>query len=225
MSELEDYYGLLGLSVEASAAEVKAAWRRESFVSHPDLSAGDEAKSERFLKLGEARATLLDKKKRAAYDRRWRRVYGPLEFADEPESPLASAVEAAARGDEDAEVVGPDPTLPGRELRAEVDALARKLAEGDLPAGRAVRRDLALAILCGAGALAIALFPGTFPSPSFKGSAVILAASLLVFLARARARRERCVEGHREMARTLVRQRRRSQGGVGSSFRRNGQDL
>ncbi|ASU78526.1 molecular chaperone DnaJ [Actinopolyspora erythraea] len=60
-----DYYELLGVSREASAAEIKSAYRSLARVMHPD--AGGTAGT--FRSLQEAYETLSDPVRRAAYDR------------------------------------------------------------------------------------------------------------------------------------------------------------
>ena len=64
----KDYYGALGVARDASAADIKKAYRKLAQKHHPDVSkhAGAE---EKFKDIAEAYATLKDEKKRAAYDR------------------------------------------------------------------------------------------------------------------------------------------------------------
>ena len=63
----KDYYAALGLERDATAAQVKSAYRRLARKFHPDVSkeAGAE---ERFKEIAEAYQTLKDPEKRAAYD-------------------------------------------------------------------------------------------------------------------------------------------------------------
>jgi DnaJ-class molecular chaperone len=65
-------YDLLGVSPEASDAELKKAYRKQSLANHPDKNPGDEAASARFQEISSAYETLADPDTRAAYDR-----YGP----------------------------------------------------------------------------------------------------------------------------------------------------
>ena len=60
-----EYYDALGLSPDASAAEIKKAYRKAALQEHPDKG-GDP---EKFKKINEAYAVLSDEQKRAAYDR------------------------------------------------------------------------------------------------------------------------------------------------------------
>lgn len=59
-----DYYKILGVSREASADEIKKAFRKLARTHHPDAG-GDEAK---FKEINEAYEVLSDEKKRKLYD-------------------------------------------------------------------------------------------------------------------------------------------------------------
>lgn len=65
---LKDYYSILQVSHDASADEIKKAFRRLAMLYHPDRSGG--MTEERFILAKEARDTLTDHKKKAEYDRR-----------------------------------------------------------------------------------------------------------------------------------------------------------
>lgn len=65
MAEKRDYYEVLGVSKDASADELKKAFRRKAVELHPDKAGGDEAK---FKELNEAYDVLKDSSKRQRYD-------------------------------------------------------------------------------------------------------------------------------------------------------------
>jgi curved DNA-binding protein len=65
--EYKDYYKVMGLSRDASADEIKKAYRKLARKYHPDVSEARDAE-ERFKELGEAYEVLKDPEKRAAYD-------------------------------------------------------------------------------------------------------------------------------------------------------------
>ncbi len=62
-----DYYEALGVSRNASEADLKKAYRRLAMKYHPDRNAGAEAE-ERFKEAKEAYEVLSDPRKRSAYD-------------------------------------------------------------------------------------------------------------------------------------------------------------
>lgn len=64
-----DYYAALGIEKNASAAEIKSAYRKLAKRYHPDLHPDDKQAAERFASVSEAYDILSDDKKRAAYDR------------------------------------------------------------------------------------------------------------------------------------------------------------
>ncbi len=60
-----DYYEILGIAKNASADEIKKAYRKLAVQHHPDKQGGDEAK---FKEIGEAYEVLKDSAKRQRYD-------------------------------------------------------------------------------------------------------------------------------------------------------------
>ncbi len=64
----EDYYELLGITKNATAAEIKKAYRRKALEYHPDKNPGDTKSEELFKKAAEAYEVLSDPNKKARYD-------------------------------------------------------------------------------------------------------------------------------------------------------------
>jgi len=64
----EDYYDILGISKNATAAEIKKAYRKKAIQYHPDKNPGDEKAEDMFKKAAEAYEILGDENKRARYD-------------------------------------------------------------------------------------------------------------------------------------------------------------
>src|SRR5690606_7130145 len=65
MAEKRDYYEVLGVGKNASADEIKKAFRKKAIEFHPDKEGGDETK---FKEVNEAYEILKDDKKRQRYD-------------------------------------------------------------------------------------------------------------------------------------------------------------
>ena len=76
----EDYYKVLGVNKNASAADIQKAYRDLARKYHPDMNPNDKGAKARFQKLQEAYEVLGNAEKREMYDR-----YG-------------SSFESAARG-------------------------------------------------------------------------------------------------------------------------------
>ncbi|MCE2894380.1 MAG: molecular chaperone DnaJ [Flammeovirgaceae bacterium] len=64
-----DFYEILGVSKNASAEEIKKAYRKTAIQFHPDKNQGDKAAEEKFKEAAEAYEVLSDETKRAQYDR------------------------------------------------------------------------------------------------------------------------------------------------------------
>ena len=65
----EDFYKILGVSKEASATEIKKAYRKKAIEFHPDKNPGDAKAEEKFKQAAEAYEMLSDADKKAKYDR------------------------------------------------------------------------------------------------------------------------------------------------------------
>src|SRR5580658_8499845 len=63
------YYESLSIERTASDGDIKAAFRKQAMVCHPDRNPGDKDAEHRFKEINEAYEVLKDPDKRAAYDR------------------------------------------------------------------------------------------------------------------------------------------------------------
>ena len=63
------YYEALSIERTASDGDIKAAFRKQAMVCHPDRNPGDKEAEHRFKEINEAYEVLKDPDKRAAYDR------------------------------------------------------------------------------------------------------------------------------------------------------------
>ncbi|MEO6184739.1 MAG: DnaJ C-terminal domain-containing protein [Steroidobacteraceae bacterium] len=65
--EFKDYYAIIGVARDATAEQIKQAYRKLARKYHPDVSKEPDAEA-RFKEVGEAYEVLRDAQKRAAYD-------------------------------------------------------------------------------------------------------------------------------------------------------------
>jgi curved DNA-binding protein len=63
-----DYYKILGVDKNASADDIKKAYRKLAVKYHPDKNPGNKEAEEKFKKMSEAYAVLSDQEKRKQYD-------------------------------------------------------------------------------------------------------------------------------------------------------------
>lgn len=68
MADKRDYYEVLGVSKNATEAEIKKAFRTTAKKYHPDMHPGDKECEEKFKEAQEAYAVLSDAQKRQQYD-------------------------------------------------------------------------------------------------------------------------------------------------------------
>ena len=77
MAEKRDYYEVLGVKKDATAEEIKKAYRKVTKENHPDLHPGDKACEERFKEANEAYEVLSDEEKRKKYDQFGHAAFDP----------------------------------------------------------------------------------------------------------------------------------------------------
>jgi molecular chaperone DnaJ len=71
----KDFYAVLGVKKDATAADIKKAYRKLARLNHPDSNPGDTAKHETFKSVAEAYDVVGDPEKRKKYDE-MRELYG-----------------------------------------------------------------------------------------------------------------------------------------------------
>jgi molecular chaperone DnaJ len=71
----QDYYDTLGVGRDASAEQLKKAYRGLAMKFHPDRNPGDKTAEHKFKEISEAYDVLKDDQKRAAYDRFGHRAF------------------------------------------------------------------------------------------------------------------------------------------------------
>ena len=69
MADKRDYYDVLGIQKDASADEIKKAYRKQAKKYHPDLNPGDAQAEKSFKEVNEAYEVLSDEDKKSRYDR------------------------------------------------------------------------------------------------------------------------------------------------------------
>jgi DnaJ-class molecular chaperone len=95
----DDPYATLGVKRDATAEQIRAAYRKLARQHHPDLNPGDKAAEERFKRINAAHDLLSDPEKRARFDRGEIDASGqerapPRYYKDVEEGPEAYASEA-----------------------------------------------------------------------------------------------------------------------------------
>jgi DnaJ-class molecular chaperone len=87
MATKRDYYEILGLTKSASAAEIKAAYRKLALQWHPDRNKAANA-NEKFKEINEAYAVLSDVKKKETYDQFGHAAFQPGMGGGQPGNPF-----------------------------------------------------------------------------------------------------------------------------------------
>ncbi len=78
MAAKSDYYDILGVTKNASADELKKAYRKQALEWHPDRHKDEkEAAEKRFKEINEAYQVLSDPQKRSAYDQFGHQAFTP----------------------------------------------------------------------------------------------------------------------------------------------------
>jgi len=89
---MKDLYSVLGVSRNASEAEIKKAYRKLAKELHPDQRKDDPKAAERFKEVSAAYAILSDKEKRKRYDR------GEIDETGQERAPFGAGAGAAGAG-------------------------------------------------------------------------------------------------------------------------------
>ena len=88
----KDYYAALGVARDASAADIKKAYRKLAQKHHPDVSK-EKGAEEKFKDIAEAYQTLKDPQKRKAYDELGRTAFALIEREEISHAELAAGAE------------------------------------------------------------------------------------------------------------------------------------
>jgi curved DNA-binding protein CbpA len=89
-TQTKDYYTILGITADATLAEIKKAYRRLARKHHPDKNPGNSDAAARFRDITEAYDTLTDPARRADYYRTYRPAPGTKVTPPVPDSYVIS---------------------------------------------------------------------------------------------------------------------------------------
>ena len=64
----ETFYDILGVDEKCSQDDIKKAYRKLSFINHPDKNGNSQESTEKFQKISEAFSILSDPDERVKYD-------------------------------------------------------------------------------------------------------------------------------------------------------------
>ncbi len=133
-----DLYVILGLGPDASAADIKRAYRRLSRRYHPGINPGDRTAEEMFTRISEAYNVLMDPRRRQEYDTGATQPDAPQpgvpQFTEFDFSVRAHGAQASTFSELFAEVLNPVPAV----------GTGRQEAGADLHATLAVPFDVQL---------------------------------------------------------------------------------
>src|SRR3569623_1503904 len=121
-SPKHEYYETLGVPKQASADDIRKAYRKLARKHHPDLNPGDKSAEDRFKNVQEAYDVLSDSKKRQMYD--------SVGFYSENGFPGAGADGGGGRTRPNMDFNGFDFSEMFRNAQAETDARRRSNAGG-----------------------------------------------------------------------------------------------
>ena len=152
-----DYYEVLGVEKNASADEIKKAYRKKAIQFHPDKNPGDKQAEENFKEAAEAYDVLSDPQKRQRYDQFGHAgvaaqhepygvgARGTDDASGSPSHGFAAAVEEAL----DVEVAAPRLVVEGLEEVAVIEQCEIHAVEG-------VERAVQVAVIALAGGCDVA---------------------------------------------------------------------
>src|SRR6186713_2656379 len=97
--EFIDYYKVLGVEKNASADDIKKAYRKLARKMHPDLNPNDKEAHKKFQQINEANEVLSDPEKRKKYDQYGKDWKHAEEFEKAKHSQRSQPGEQAYSGD------------------------------------------------------------------------------------------------------------------------------